>query len=96
LSPVMDWSAVADEEDAVLAERLAGWGQKYPQVTVRRRVLRDGAVRALVDASRGAQLVVVGSRGRGNAAGLLLGSVSHGVLHAAQCPVAIVRPGTDS
>ena len=96
LEPVMDWDAVAGEEDAVLAERLAGWGQKYPQVSVRRRVLRDGAARALVDASRGAQLVVVGSRGRGDAAGLLLGSVSHGVLHAAHCPVAIVRPGTNS
>ena len=96
LEPMMDWDAVADEEEAVLAERLSGWGQKYPQVTVRRSVVRDGAARALVDASRGAQLVVVGSRGRGNAAGLLLGSVSHGVLHAAHCPVAIVRPGTDS
>jgi len=96
LEPVMDWAAVADEEEAVLAERLSGWGQKYPQVTVRRSVVRDGAARALVDASRGAQLVVVGSRGRGDAAGLFLGSVSHGVLHAAHCPVAIVRPGTDS
>ena len=96
LEPVMDWAAVADEEEAVLAERLSGWGQKYPQVTVRRSVVRDGAARALVDASRGAQLVVVGSRGRGEAAGLFLGSVSHGVLHAAHCPVAIVRPGTDS
>jgi len=96
LEPVMDWDAVADEEEAVLAERLSGWGQKYPQVTVRRSVVRDGAARALVDASRGAQLVVVGSRGRGDAAGLLLGSVSHGVLHAAHCPVAIVRPGTNS
>ena len=96
LEPMMDWDAVADEEDAVLAERLSGWGQKYPQVTLRRSVVRDGAARALVDASRGAQLVVVGSRGRGNAAGLLVGSVSHGVLHAAHCPVAIVRPGTDS
>jgi len=96
LEPVMDWDAVADEEEAVLAERLSGWGQKYPQVTVRRSVVRDGAARALVDASRGAQLVVVGSRGRGDAAGLFLGSVSHGVLHAAHCPVAIVRPGTDS
>jgi nucleotide-binding universal stress UspA family protein len=95
LEPVMDWDAVADEEEAVLAERLSGWSQKYPQVTVRRSVVRDGAARALVDASRGAQLVVVGSRGRGEAAGLLLGSVSHGVLHAAHCPVAIVRPGTD-
>jgi nucleotide-binding universal stress UspA family protein len=59
-------------------------------------VVRDGAVRALVDDSRGTQLVVVGSRGRGNASGLLLGSVSHGVLHVSHCPVAIVRPGTDS
>ena len=78
-----------------LAERLAGWGQKYPQVTVRRHAVRDGAAHALVELSRGAQLVVVGSRGRGNATGLLLGSVSHGVLHGAHCPVAIVRPGTD-
>jgi nucleotide-binding universal stress UspA family protein len=96
LEPVLDWDVVAVGEDAVLAERLEGWGQKYPQITVRRTVVRDGAARALVDASRGAQLVVVGSRGRGNVTGLLLGSVSHGVLHGAHCPVAIVRPGTDS
>jgi nucleotide-binding universal stress UspA family protein len=95
LAPLMDWDAVAVEEDALLAERLAGWGEKYPQVVVRRHVVRDSAVRALVDDSRGTQLVVVGSRGRGNASGLLLGSVSHGVLHGSHCPVAIVRPGTD-
>ena len=94
LASLVEWDASA--ESAVLAERLAGWGQKYPQVAVRRTVVRDGAVRALVMASAGAQLVVVGSRGRGNAAGLLLGSVSHGVLHGAHCPVAVVRPGTDS
>ena len=94
LASFVEWDASA--ESAVLAERLAGWGQKYPQVAVRRTVVRDGAVRALVTASAGAQLVVVGSRGRGNAAGLLLGSVSHGVLHGAHCPVAVVRPGTDS
>ena len=93
LTPFMDWDAVAVEEDALLAERLAGWVQKYPQVAVRRTVVRDGAVRALAAASREAQLVVVGSRGRGNATGLLLGSVSHGVLHASHCPVAVVRPG---
>lgn len=94
LGPLLDWEAVAAEENAVLAERLAGWAQKYPDVAVRRVVVRDGAARALVDASRQAQLVVVGSRGRGNATGLLLGSVSHGVLHAAHCPLAIVRPET--
>jgi nucleotide-binding universal stress UspA family protein len=94
LASLIEWDASAEE--AVLAERLAGWGQKHPQVAVRRTVVRDGAVRALVAASAGAQLVVVGSRGRGNAAGLLLGSVSHGVLHGAHCPVAVVRPGTDA
>jgi len=96
LAPVMDWDAATAEEDALLAERLTGWEQKHPEVAVRRTVVRDGAVRALVAASREAQLVVVGSRGRGNATGLLLGSVSHGVLHASHCPVAIVRPRTDS
>ena len=96
LAPVMDWDAATAEEDALLAERLAGWEQKHPEVAVRRTVVRNGAVRSLVAASREAQLVVVGSRGRGNATGLLLGSVSHGVLHASHCPVAIVRPGADS
>ena len=96
LAPVMDWDAATAEGDALLAERLTGWEQKHPEVAVRRTVVREGAVRALVAASREAQLVVVGSRGRGNATGLLLGSVSHGVLHASHCPVAIVRSGTDS
>ena len=96
LAPVMDWDAATAEEDALLAERLAGWERKHPEVAVRRTVVRNGAVRSLVAASREAQLVVVGSRGRGNATGLLLGSVSHGVLHASHCPVAIVRPGADS
>jgi nucleotide-binding universal stress UspA family protein len=76
----------------VLAERLAGWGEKYPDVRVQRVVTRDRPARALVDESRRAQLVVVGSRGRGAAAGLLLGSVSHAVLYRAHCSVAVVRP----
>ena len=85
-----------DEEQAYaqeqLAQRLAGWSEKYPQVDVTRVVTRDRAVHQLLERSRGAQLVVVGSRGHGELAGLVLGSVSNALVHKAGCPVAIVRP----
>ena len=79
------------EEERVLAERLAGWREKYPDVEVERLVTEAPPARALVEQSRRAQLVVVGSHGRGGAAGLVLGSVSHAVTHRADCPVVIVR-----
>jgi nucleotide-binding universal stress UspA family protein len=85
-----------DEEQAFaqeqLAQRLAGWGEKYPHVEVTRLVARDRAVHLLLERSRTAQLVVVGSRGHGELAGLVLGSVSNALVHKAGCPVAIVRP----
>lgn len=83
--------AIAQEEDAVASEAVAGWSEKYPDVRVRQRVLRAHPVEALVDQSRGAELVVVGSRGHGGFTGMLLGSVSQGVLHHAHCPVMVVR-----
>jgi nucleotide-binding universal stress UspA family protein len=89
---LMNWEATKAEEKVVLAERLADWGQKYPDVRVDRMVTRERPAHALVDQSRRAQLVVVGSRGRGAAVGMLLGSVSHAVLHRAHCTVAVVRP----
>ncbi|HEY4420169.1 MAG TPA: universal stress protein [Pseudonocardia sp.] len=89
---LFDTDAVEADECEVLSERLAGWGEKFPDVRVQRVVTRDRPARALVDESRRAQLVVVGSRGRGAAAGLLLGSVSHAALHRAHCSVAVVRP----
>ncbi|MGI5132823.1 universal stress protein [Pseudonocardia sp. CA-107938] len=91
LAPLIDWDAVATEEAQQLAERLAGWSEKYPDVAVERLVARGRAAHVLLDRSHGAQLVVVGSRGHGELAGMLLDSVSNALVHGAACPVAIVR-----
>jgi nucleotide-binding universal stress UspA family protein len=93
--PDIDWRPIEEQAAEVLAERLAGWQEKYPQVTVRRVIKRDRPSAALRVAARTAQLLVVGSRGRGGFAGLLLGSVSQALIHHAQCPVLVARPGVD-
>lgn len=82
---------LAANEERLLAEALAGRQERYPDVSVDRRVLRGGPREALIEASREAGLVVVGARGRGGFTGMLLGSVSQALLHHADCPVAVVR-----
>ncbi|GAA3854683.1 universal stress protein [Saccharothrix violaceirubra] len=90
-----DWAAVEAGEHRVLAERLAGWGAKYPDVAVTRAVVRELPVRALLDHAAGASLLVAGTRGRGGFAGLLLGSTSQALIHHAPCPLAVVRPAAE-
>lgn len=92
---IEDWHALRDNEEEVLAERLAGWQEHYPDVTVQRVIERDRPVRYLANHAATAQLVVVGSRGRGSMTGLLLGSTSRALLHMAPCPVLIVRHHTE-
>ncbi|WP_406340107.1 universal stress protein [Streptomyces sp. NBC_01620] len=62
------------------------------EVPMEQHLVRGGAAGALIAASGGAQLLVVGSRGRGGFARLLLGSVSQQCAAHASCPVVIVRP----
>ena len=69
---------------------LAALGGDAGGVEVEERVVEGPPAKALVDASAGADLLIVGSRGRGGFGGLLLGSVSQQCLHHAHCPVAVV------
>jgi nucleotide-binding universal stress UspA family protein len=83
--------AAQEEENEVLAQRLAGWQEKYPDVSVRRVVVRGRAADELLDMADRAQLMVVGSRGRGGLSGMLLGSTSQALVSYALCPIIVAR-----
>jgi nucleotide-binding universal stress UspA family protein len=89
--PDVDWPAAQSMSEQMLAERLTGWQEKYRDVNVRRIVVRDQPARQLVAHSAEAQLLVVGSRGRGGFGGMLVGSVSESVALLARTPVIVVR-----
>lgn len=88
---VYDVDEVSAEETRVLAEALAGRRERYPEVDVRRLVVRGRPAHVLPTLAAGAALLVVGARGGGGFAGLRLGSVSRAVLHHAPCPLAVVH-----
>ncbi|NKQ51796.1 universal stress protein [Amycolatopsis sp. K13G38] len=88
----VDLDAIEADERRLLAERMAGWREKYPDVELRQEVVRDRPLRGLLAQAEGAQLIVVGSRGRGAFTGMGLGSTSQALLHHSECPVAVVRP----
>ncbi|MEP7047055.1 MAG: universal stress protein [Ilumatobacteraceae bacterium] len=95
LTAVYAWTEPNNETDsaAELGSALAsfGSGASGGSVDVRSLVVEQPADEALVDAAKDADLVVVGSHGRGALRSALLGSVSHKVAHGATCPVAIIR-----
>ncbi|MFY1679779.1 MULTISPECIES: universal stress protein [unclassified Streptomyces] len=87
-----DEARLRDEEERVLERALAAPARRHPDVAPRSRLLRGRVRTTLVEESAAAGLVVVGTRGRGGLAGLVLGSVGQALLRHAHCPVAIVRP----
>ena len=86
-------AADAAAAEALLDAAVAPWLALYPGVAVRQQVRpASDAEQALIEASGEASLMVVGSRGRGGFAGLILGSVSQALVHHAHCPIAVVHP----
>lgn len=85
-----EWRDVAETQRLEVAEMLAGWQEKFPDVHVSTLLVRGHAATVLAEESRDAQLLVVGTRGRGGFAGLLLGSVSASLITQARCPVTVV------
>ena len=88
--PMEDWAAAVLEE---LTKHVTA-AHLDPAVRVHCHVVHKSPAKGLVETSAGADLLVVGARGRGGFGGLLLGSVSDQAVHHAACPVTVIRPGT--
>jgi nucleotide-binding universal stress UspA family protein len=88
--PLGEWEQAVHAE---LSRHVAEVGGSAAQ-HVRCQVVHAAPARALIEASREADVLVVGARGLGGFSGLLLGSVSDQLVHHAACPVTVVRPGT--
>jgi nucleotide-binding universal stress UspA family protein len=81
----------AQEQRALLAEQMAGYQQEHPDVPIEQVLVHDHPAQGILRQAEKAQLIVLGSRGRGGFIGMLLGSTSQAVLQHATCPVLIVR-----
>jgi nucleotide-binding universal stress UspA family protein len=88
---MIDWDAVENDERQHLSDMPAPWMDLYPDVDVKCVVDADKASRALLRHAKDAQLVVVGSRGRGLMASAVLGSTGLNLLHHSAVPVMICR-----
>jgi nucleotide-binding universal stress UspA family protein len=85
-----DWDPAKDMEKVLQDAVSEAFGDRRP-AGIELQVREGGAARVLVEASQGAAMLVVGSRGHGGFAGMLLGSVSANVAEHASCPVLIIH-----
>ena len=84
----LDFRGLATDiaEDAILEVTYDG-----PPVKIISKIVRGNAAKVLLDAARGAELLVVGNRGHGGFTQALLGSVSQNSVQYATCPVVVIR-----
>jgi len=83
-----------EEEASILNRAIAQAREMEPAIEVVGRIEDPPTAKSLIDASRGARLLVLGSRGLGGFKELALGSVSHQCANYAHCPVVIIRSGS--
>lgn len=88
----LDWESIYSVETRLVDQQLDAYRSRYPDVPVQGVVVRDRPAHTLLEHSQNAQLLVVGSRGRGGFRGLLLGSTSQALIHHSASPVAVVPP----
>ncbi|MGW3682234.1 universal stress protein [Streptomyces prasinus] len=91
LNVVVDLEQLREKHRRRLEEALTPWRAARPEVSVEPLLERSRVRHALLEAAKGAQLLVAGARGHGGFTGMLLGSVSQALLYHADCPVAVVR-----
>lgn len=93
LAPVELQRLISEQERLVLAETVAGLSSSYPDLAIKTlSKAHEEPVKALVEASAHAKLLVLGSRGRGGFSRMLLGSTVHGVLSHLSCPTIVIPP----
>ncbi|MDA0634217.1 universal stress protein [Nonomuraea sp. MCN248] len=93
--PGPDPTTGAGNERTVMREALAGHRESHPGVPVIEEIVQGHPVEVLAEAAAGAELLVVGSRGHGTLAGMVLGSVSQALLQHTPVPLAVVRTPSD-